>query len=41
MTSADDIANVLEAHKIGDRVSVTLNRDKGEMKLPVELKPLP
>jgi len=41
VTNADDIANVLEAHKIGDRVSVTLNRDKGEMKLPVELKPLP
>lgn len=41
VNSADDIANALEAHKIGDRVSVTVRRDKGEVKVPVELKPLP
>ncbi len=41
VASADDIANVLEAHKIGDHAIVTLRRDKGEIKLPVELKPLP
>ena len=41
VASADDIANVLEGHKIGDHAIVTLRRDKGEIKLPVELKPLP